>query len=390
VRTQVAIVGAGPTGLLLARLLQVQNIDAVLLEWHDRAHAEQRPGAALLECGTAQTLRDAGIGARLDAAGLVHHGVTLAFDGERHRIDLTGLTGRQVIGCGEREIVAELIAQRLESGAELLFEVDELRVHDVDTDHPAITFARDGDQFRLDCDFVIGADGAQGARRRQVLHPRLTERSHPFAWLDAVIDIAPDSSEPSYGRHPAGATVSTAHPRGGTRIGLQIAPDSTAQAWTDDRIRTELRARFVDGIAEAPILDRHVAPVRTVVADPIRHGRLLLAGDAAHVVPAVGSKGLNLAVADVRLLSRALGGYYADGDRALLDAYSDTVVANAWRVIQFSSWLTALLHVGPGEDDFESRLALENLRRLTSSDAMATAFADHYTGLPDNLGWSYR
>ncbi len=394
-RTQVGIVGAGPAGLLLARLLHLQGIESVVLEARARAYVEQRVRAGVLEHGTAETLREAGVGDRLDAEGLVHAGTELRFDGRRHRIDFAELTGRTITVYGQQEIVKDLIAARLADGGDLQFEVSDVRVVDVDTDRPRIRFTRpDGQPAELDCDFVVGADGFHGVCRDRVPGLTVHQRHYPFAWLGILAEAPPSSHELIYCRHERGFALHSMRSPRITRMYLQVPADEDLAAWSDDRIWSELQARFAtrDGFAltVGPLLDKGITPMRSFVASPMQHGRLLLAGDAAHIVPPTGAKGMNLAMADVRILAHALGGCYADGRDDLLAAYTETALQRVWRATHFSWWMTAMLHVDPADDEFGARLARAQLDYVTSSRAMATALAENYTGLPYSQGWSYR
>jgi p-hydroxybenzoate 3-monooxygenase len=390
VRTQVGIVGAGPAGLLLSQLLHLQGIESVVLERHDRAYVEHRARAGVLEHGTAETLREAGVGKRMDAEGLPHEGTELRFARRRHRIDFAELTGRSIMVYGQQEVVKDLIAERLAGGGDVRFEIADVRLAALDTDRPRIGFA-DG---TVDCDFVVGADGFRGISRDHI--PRLTihERQYPFAWLGILAEAPPSSRELIYTRHERGFALHSMRSPRITRMYLQVPLDDDLAAWPDERIWAELRRRFEtdDGfvLTEGPLLDKGITPMRSFVASPMQHGRLLLAGDAAHIVPPTGAKGLNLAVADVRLLAHALGAYYADGREDLLAAYTETALRRVWRSTHFSWWMTSMLHVDSHGDSFDEQLARAQLDYVASSRAMATTLAENYTGLPYTQGWSYR
>ncbi len=393
-RTQVGIVGAGPAGLVLAQLLHLQGIESVVLERRDRAYVEQRVRAGVLEHGTAETLREAGVGKRMDDEGLPHDGTELRFARRRHRIDFTELTGRRIMVYGQQEVVKDLIAARLDQGGELRFDVDDVRLADLDTERPSIRFVTDGEQHRLDCDFVIGADGFHGISRDYVPDLTVHERHYPFAWLGILAAAPPSSPELIYARHATGFALHSMRSPDVTRMYLQVVPDEDLADWPDERIWAELHTRLAtdDGFAltEGELLDTSITPMRSFVATPMQHGRLFLAGDAAHIVPPTGAKGMNLAVADVRLLAHALGGYYADGRADLLAAYTETALRRVWRATHFSWWMTTMLHVDPAGDAFDAALAMAQLDNVTSSRAMATALAENYTGLPYEQGWSYR
>jgi p-hydroxybenzoate 3-monooxygenase len=394
VRTQVAIVGAGPAGLLLARLLELQGIDAVVLERRDRAYVEQRVRAGVLEHGTVATLREAGVADRLNSHGLPHEGTELRFSGRRHRIDFAELTGRTVTVYGQQEVVKDLIAARVESGGALHFDARQVALHDIDRTRPWVSFVDDTGSHRLDADFIIGADGFHGPSRAHVPGSQVFERTYPFSWLGILSQAPPSSHELIYARHDRGFALHSMRSPSVTRMYLQVPADTELAEWPDDRIWSELHARLAtdDGfvLAEGALLDKGITPMRSFVSTPMHHGRLFLAGDAAHIVPPTGAKGMNLAIADVRLLSRALGGFYAERREDLLDAYTETALARVWRATHFSWWMTTMLHVDPADDAFGARLAMSQLDYVTSSHAMATSLAENYTGLPYAAGWSYR
>jgi p-hydroxybenzoate 3-monooxygenase len=394
VRTQVGIVGAGPAGLVLAQLLHLQGIESVVLERRDRDYVEHRVRAGVLEHGTAETLREAGLGKRMDDEGLPHDGTELRFARQRHRIDFTELTGRRIMVYGQQEVVKDLIAARLEQGGDLRFDVEDVRLADLDTEHPSIRFVAGGEQHRLECDFVIGADGFHGISRGNVPGLTVHERHYPFAWLGILAEAPPSSHELIYARHESGFALHSMRSPEVTRMYLQVEPDEDIADWPDERIWTELHDRLAtdDGFAltEGAVLDKSITPMRSFVAAPMQHGRLFLAGDAAHIVPPTGAKGMNLAVADVRLLAHALGGFYADGRDDLLAAYTETALRRVWRATHFSWWMTTMLHVDPAADAFAEALAKAQLDYVTSSRAMATSLAENYTGLPYEQGWSYR
>ena len=339
-RTQVAIVGAGPAGLLLARLLERQGIDSVVLERRDRAYVEQRVRAGVLEHGTVETLREAGVADRLDTQGLAHEGTELRFGGHRHRIDFAELTGRTVTVYGQQEVVKDLIAARLASGGALHFDTDEVALHDIGGTAPWVSFVDGAGGQRVDADFVIGADGFHGPSRAHIAGSRVFERTYPFSWLGILSQAPPSSHELIYARHDRGFALHSMRSPTVTRMYLQVPADTDLADWPDDRIWSELHARLAtdDGfvLTEGALLDKGITPMRSFVSTPMQHGRLFLAGDAAHIVPPTGAKGMNLAIADVRLLSRALGGFYADGHEDLLGAYTETAVARVWRATHFS------------------------------------------------------
>jgi len=390
VRTQVGIVGAGPAGLLLSQLLHLQGIESVVLERHARGYVEHRVRAGVLEHSTAETLREAGVGKRMDAEGLPHEGTELRFARHRHRIDFAELTGRSIMVYGQQEVVKDLIAERLARGGDVRFEIADVRLADLDTDRPRIDLADDS----VDCDFVVGADGFHGISRDHIAGLTIHERQYPFAWLGILAEAPPSSRELIYTRHERGFALHSMRSPRITRMYLQVPLDDDLAAWPDERIWAELHRRFEtdDGfvLTEGPLLDKGITPMRSFVASPMQYGRLLLAGDAAHIVPPTGAKGLNLAVADVRLLAHALGGYYADGREDLLAAYTETALRRVWRSTHFSWWMTSMLHVDPHADAFDEQLAQAQLDYVVSSRAMATTLAENYTGLPYTQRWSYR
>lgn len=388
-RTQVAIVGAGPAGLLLAQLLHLQGVESVVLERRDRAYVEARVRAGVLEHGTAETLREAGVGKRLDAEGMSHTGTEVRFDRTRHRIDFTALTGRTIVVYGQQEVVKDLIAARLDAGGDVRFEVANVALHDLETTRPRVT----ADGIEITADFVVGADGSHGPSRDHVPNQTEYERTYPFAWLGILAEAPPSSRELIYCRHPRGFALHSMRSPSITRMYLQVPATEDLAAWPDERIWDELATRLAtdDGfeLTRGRLLDVGRTPMRSFVCTPMQHGRLLLAGDAAHIVPPTGAKGMNLAVADVRLLSHALAGYYADGREDLIASYTERALRRVWRATHFSWWMTTMLHVDPGADAFAEQLARAELRYVTTSRAMATALAENYTGLPYEQGWAY-
>jgi p-hydroxybenzoate 3-monooxygenase len=386
--TQVAIVGAGPAGLLLAHLLHLQGIESVVLEARGREYVEARVRAGVLEQGTVDLLTEAGVGDRLHQEGLVHHGLELRFDRQGHRIDLSELTGgRAITVYGQQEVVKDLIAARLDAGGELLFEVDDVTLHDLEGEAPAVRFRHEGSEHELRCAVVAGCDGFHGVCRDAIPAGTLSvfEREYPFAWLGILAEVAPSSEELIYCYHERGFALHSMRSPRLTRLYLQCAPDDDVAEWPDERIWDELRTRLATDdpwrLGEGPIVEKGITPMRSFVVEPLRFGRLFLAGDAAHIVPPTGAKGLNLAVADVRVLSEALGAWFARGESAGLDAYSDTCLRRVWRVQHFSWWMTSMLHRFPGDDPFDGRLQRSQLRYVCSSRAAATTLAENYVGL---------
>ena len=412
-RTQVGIVGAGPAGLLLSHLLHLEGVDSVVLEARSRAYVEQRVRAGVLEQGTVELLEAAGVAERLRREGMVHHGIELRSSGRRHRVPLTDLTGRSITIYGQQEVVKDLIQTRLEAGGQILFEVEDVRLEGIDGDQPVIRFrtapqaeAPSGDQDLTDgpgqagdrdhaggrdqelvCDVVAGCDGFHGVCRDAV--PRgareVFERAYPFAWLGVLAAVAPSSEEIVYASSDRGFALHSMRSPELTRLYLQVDPDDRIERWPDGRIWEELQARLAtdDGwsLDEGPILDKGVTGMRSFVVEPMRYGRLFLAGDAAHIVPPTGAKGMNLAVADVKVLAEALAAWYRAGATEPLEGWSATCLRRVWRAQDFSTWMTGLLHRAPGDDVFQRRLQQARLDYLATSEAAARSLAENYVGL---------
>ena len=390
-RTQVGIIGAGPAGLLLSHLLHLNGIESVILERHDRDYVEGRIRAGVLEQGVVDLLNDAGLGDRMQREGLVHGGFELSFSGRRHRIDLSELTGGKTITVyGQHEVVKDIIAARLADGGEIHFGVEDVSVHDLDGEQPKIRYTKDGSAHELACDFIGGCDGFHGVCRRSIPEHLMSifERVYPFAWLGILADAAPSSEELIYARHERGFALHSMRSETVTRLYLQCTPDEDISGWSDDRIWQELRTRLdADGdwtLAEGPTLQKSITAMRSFVAEPMQHGRLFLAGDAAHIVPPTGAKGMNLAVADIRVLSRGIEAYYKNGNRDVLEAYSATCLRRIWKAQRFSWWMTSMLHRFPEGSAFDVRVQLAELDYLTGSRAASQALAENYVGLPFN------
>jgi len=388
-RTQVGIVGAGPAGLLLSHLLARQGVESVVLESRDRDYVEHRVRAGVLEQTTVDLLRETGLGERMDRQGLVHEGVELRFEGAGHRIDFAELTGRSITVYGQQEVVKDLIAARLADGGQIRFETRAVSLHELESERPSIRYeGPDGEPGELVCDVVAGCDGFWGISREAVPDGVLTtyERHYPFAWLGILAEVAPSSEELIYCSHERGFALHSMRSPTITRLYLQVDPDEPLEQWPDDRVWKELQARLAtsDGawsLSDGPILDKGVTPMRSFVVEPMRHGRLFLAGDAAHIVPPTGAKGMNLAVNDVRVLAEALAAWYRTGGTELLDAYSATCLRRVWRATHFSWWMTSMLHRFPDDDAFQRRLQVAQLAYVTSSRAAATSLAENYVGL---------
>jgi p-hydroxybenzoate 3-monooxygenase len=388
-RTQVGIVGAGPAGLLLAHLLRRQGIDSVVIETRSREYVESRIRAGVLEQGTVDTLVESGVGERMKKLGLVHHGIELSFNGRRHRINLRELTGgRAITVYGQTEVVKDLIKARLDAGEPLYFEVADTSVHDFDADAPKIRFRHNGEAHEITCDFIAGCDGFHGVCRPAIPAHRLRvyERVYPFGWLGILAESKPPSEELIYCHHERGFALFSMRSPVITRLYIQCAPDDELANWSDDRVWQELATRLRSGgdieLKEGRILQKGVTPMRSFVAEPMRFGRLFLAGDAAHIVPPTGAKGMNLAVADVRALARAFGDFYRTGATESLDSYSATCLRRVWRAEHFSWWMTSLLHRFPEATQFERKLQLSELDYVARSRAAATSLAENYAGLP--------
>ncbi|HUK44251.1 MAG TPA: 4-hydroxybenzoate 3-monooxygenase [Gaiellaceae bacterium] len=386
-RTQVGIVGAGPAGLTLGRLLEQAGIESVILENRSRDYVEHRIRAGVLEQGTVDLLNGAGVGERLVREGIVHHGVELQFDGERHRIPLSDLTGgRAIVVYGQTEVVKDLIAARIETGSPLLFEVDDVAVANLDSDRPTISFTHGGVSEELECDVVAGCDGFHGICRLSVPAGviRTYERDYPYGWLGILAAVAPSNGELIYSNHERGFALLSLRSPELSRLYIQCRHDEAIAEWPDDRIWAELQARLgIDGwtLAEGPVLEKGVTGMRSFVAAPMQHGNLFLAGDAAHIVPPTGAKGLNLAIADVAILAEALIDWYASRSRSGLDGYSEACLRRVWRAEQFSYWMTTMLHRDDDGGEFGRQLQLSQLRYVTSSTAAATSLAENYVGL---------
>jgi p-hydroxybenzoate 3-monooxygenase len=385
-RTQVGIVGAGPAGLTLGRLLHRAGVETVILENRSREYVEARIRAGVLEHDVAQLFEDAGVGERLRREGLVHTGVELQSAGERQRIAFDELTGKSIVVYGQTEIVKDLIEARLESGAPLLFEAEAVALHDLDTERPRIAYRHDGAEHELVCDVVAGCDGFHGVSRAAIPPDvlRTFVREYPYGWLGILAAVGPSSDELVYAHHERGFALLSMRSPELSRLYLQCAPDEDLGAWPDERVWEELQTRLaVPGwtLHEGPVLEKGVTPMRSFVAEPMRWGSLYLAGDAAHIVPPTGAKGLNLAVRDVRVLAEALVAWYGNGDRSLLDAYSETCLRRVWRAEHFSWWMTTMLHRRPDGDAFDLRLQLSQLRYLRTSTAAATSLAENYVGI---------
>ena len=374
---------------MLSHLLYLQGIESVVLEARSRQHVEERVRAGILEQGTADLLNDAGVGARMMRQGLLHHGIELQFARRRHRIDFQELTGgKSVMVYAQHEVLRDLVEARIAAKGQLLFEVEGIGVSELDSTAPKIRFGKDGAAEELSCDFIAGCDGFHGACRPSIPAGvlKIFERIYPFAWLGILAQAPPSSRELIYAYHDRGFALLSMRSPEISRLYIQCAPDEDIANWSDARIWEELRARLecIEGwrLAEGPVLQKGITGMRSFVVEPMQYGRLFLAGDSAHIVPPTGAKGLNLAVADIRVLSRALGEYYASGKTELLDSYSATCLRRVWKVQRFSWWMTSMLHRFPDENAFDQRRQLAELDYVTSSRAASVSLAENYVGLP--------
>jgi p-hydroxybenzoate 3-monooxygenase len=388
-RTQVAIVGAGPAGLMLAHLLQRQGIESVVVENRARDYVEHRVRAGVLEQGSVDLLNESGVGARLQREGLVHHGIELRFGGQGHRIDMTDLTGGRCITVyGQQEVVRDLIRARIDGGGEILFEVSGVSVADIDSSAPKVMFVRDGQRVELGCDLIAGCDGFHGVCRPSIPAGVLAtfERTYPFAWLGILAAAPPTHDELIYAYHERGFALYSMRSPDVTRLYLQVAPEEDIDNWPDARVWEDLHTRLETGdgwkLSEGTITEKGITGMRSFVVEPMQYGRMFLAGDAAHIVPPTGAKGMNLALADVRVLAKAATAFFKTGKRELLDAYSATCLKRVWRAEHFSWWMTSMLHRFPSDDVFQQRLQRSQLEYVVGSKAAAASLAENYVGLP--------
>ncbi|EME63470.1 4-hydroxybenzoate 3-monooxygenase [Amycolatopsis decaplanina] len=387
-RTPVAIVGAGPAGLLLSHLLDLAGVESVIVETRSREYVEARIRAGILEQSTVDLLRETGLGDRLDREGDEHRGIYLQWPEERHHLDFVDLVGRSVTVYGQTEVTKDLGKARAAAGQQIHYEVTDTSVHDIETDRPYVTFTdADGTQQRLDADVVVGCDGSFGPCRTAIpdAAKQSWERTYPYSWLGVLADVAPSTDELIYAWHPDGFAMHSMRSATVSRLYLQVPNGTDIGTWSDERIWEALATRLGHGqdgwtLTPGPITDKSVLPMRSFVQQPMRHGRLFLAGDAAHIVPPTGAKGLNLAVADVALLAPALAALLRDKDSALADAYSDTALRRVWRCTHFSWWMTTMLH--RSDDPFDRQLQLSQLHWLARSEAGRAGLAENYAGLP--------
>ena len=383
-RTQVVIIGAGPAGLMLGRLLELAGVDAVILERKSADYVLGRIRAGVLEQGTIALMDRAGVGARMHAEGLIHHGIELGFDGDRHRVDFSALVGRHVMVYGQTELTRDLMAARQ---ASTIYEADDVELLDFDT-RPWVSYRKDGVTHRIDCDVIAGCDGYHGVSRQSVPAASLTtfERVYPFGWLGVLVDQPPVADELIYAHHARGFALCSQRSHTRSRYYVQVPSDARIEEWSDARFWDELRSRLAPATAEAlrigEPLEKSIAPLRSFVAEPLRFGNLFLAGDAAHIVPPTGAKGLNLAMSDVATLADALIEHYTERSAAGLDAYSTKALGRIWKAERFSWWMTSLLHTFPETGPFGRRIQRAEFDYLTGSLAAQQSLAENYVGLP--------
>ncbi|HEY7352109.1 MAG TPA: 4-hydroxybenzoate 3-monooxygenase [Terriglobales bacterium] len=391
-RTQIGIVGAGPAGLVLSHLLHLQGIDSVVLECHSREYVQERVRAGVLEQNTVDLLTATGVGERMQREGLVHYGIELRFNGRGHRIDFKELTGKGITIYAQAEVVKDLIDARLAAGGKIFFEVADVSVHGHESTRPSIRFCENGQIKEIQCDFIAGCDGFHGICRPSIPEGVLTiyERTYPFGWLGILAEAPPASHELIYAHHERGFALLSMRGPQLSRLYVQCDHDEDINNWPDERIWRELQIRLASNskdwrLTEGPILQKGVAGMRSFVVEPMQCGRLFLAGDAAHIVPPTGAKGLNLAIADVQVLARAFGEFYSRGRETSLQKYSEICLRRVWKVQRFSWWMTSMLHRFPNENPFDYRRQLAELDYVTSSRAASQSLAENYVGLPMEL-----
>jgi p-hydroxybenzoate 3-monooxygenase len=385
-KTQVGIVGAGPAGLMLSHLLHLAGIRSIIVENRSRAYCEARVRAGLMEHWVSELLIETGVGARMQREGMVHDGIFLAFNGGCHHLNFEKLIGKHVVIYDQKEVVTDLIARRLADGGEIHFEVEETSVHDFETDKPKIRFRENGQQKEINCDFIAGCDGFHGIARPSFPASILRgyDRVYPFGWLGILSESPPPEKELIYAYHEKGFALYSMRGPNLSRLYIQCAPDENIDEWPDARIWEQLHLRLggVRKLTEGKILQKSVTPMRSYVTEPMQHGRLFIAGDAAHIVPPTGAKGMNLAMADVRVLGRAFETYYKSRNLEPLSAYSKTCLRRVWKGQRFSWWMTQMLHRFSMENDFDMKRQLAEIDYITSSEVAAKSLAENYAGLP--------
>jgi p-hydroxybenzoate 3-monooxygenase len=387
-RTKVAIIGAGPAGLLLGQLLHTCGIDNVILERHTPDYVLGRIRAGLLEEGTVALLDEAGAGARAHREGLVHGGIELAFAGSRHRIDLKAATGKTVMIYGQTEVTLDLMNARRAAGLTTVYEAENVKPLEFYADHPRVTYVKDGTTHEIACDFIAGCDGFHGVSRASVKPSAIEtfERVYPFGWLGILSETPPVSHELIYSNHARGFALCTMRSMRRSRYYVQCSLDDHIDQWPDDRFWDELKRRLdreaADKLVTGPSIEKSIAPLRSFVAEPMRFGRMFLAGDAAHIVPPTGAKGLNLAASDVHYLSQALREFYDEKSTAGIDAYSEKALSRVWKAVRFSWWMTAMMHRFPDTEGFGAKIQLAELNYLVNSKAASASLSENYVGLP--------
>ena len=387
-KTKVGIVGAGPAGLLLSKLLADVGIESIVVDRQDRPYIEGRIRAGVLEWGSVEALREAGISERMDREGLPHDGFDMCFDGELHRIDLMGLTDQKVMVYGQTEITKDLFEAHVKRGTELIFSVEETEIVDAKSDHPIIRFKKDGELHEIECDYVAGCDGFHGASRKAIPADVLKtfERVYPFGWLGVLVDQPPVSDELIYSNHQRGFSLCSMRSPTRSRYYIQCDMREKVEDWSDERFFDELEIRLGKELGtrvkRGPSIEKSIAPLRSFVAEPMRFGNLFLAGDAAHIVPPTGAKGLNLAIADVRLLSHALDEKFNNNNATYIDTYSERCLSRVWKVERFSWYMSTMLHQFPEHSPFEKRMQRAEFDYIVQSEAASRTIAENYVGLP--------
>ena len=385
-RTRVAIIGAGPAGLMLAHLLSREGVESIVIELRTREYVEHRVRAGVLEQGSVDLLDATGAGERMRREGLVHRGIQLRFGGSDHHIDFAELTGgRSITVYGQQELVKDLIAIRLAADLPLVFEVGDVQLHDINSEHPSVSYAVNGARTTIECDVIAGCDGFHGVSRDSIPAGVLTayEREYPFAWLGILAAVAPSSEELIYCYHERGFALLSMRSPSVSRLYLQVPADERIDAWPDTRIWEELQTRLASdnwALTEGPVIEKGISAMRSFVVEPMQYGRLFLSGDAAHIVPPTGAKGMNLALRDVSILSQALTAFFTTGDVRLLDEYSAGCLRRVWRAQHFSWWMTSMLHRFPDSDAYQTQLQLAQLAYTVDSRAAATSLAENYVG----------
>lgn len=389
IKTQVGIIGGGPSGLMLAQLLDLKGIDSVVLERQTRDYVLGRIRAGVLEKGFTDLMREAGVGDRMDREGEIHNGFEISDNGTLHHIDLKGLTGGDsVMVYGQTELTRDLYEAREARGAKLIHETENVQPHDLTTDAPYLTYEKDGETHRVDCDFIIGADGFHGVSRKSIPEDQITEyeKVYPFGWLGILSETKPVHPELIYARSERGFALCSMRSQVLSRYYVQVPLTDTVEDWSDARFWSELKARLPEDVAAkletGPSIEKSIAPLRSFVCEPMRYGNLFLAGDAAHIVPPTGAKGLNSAASDIYYLYHAMVAFYGEGDASGLESYSETALRRVWKAQRFSWWMTSMLHEFPDHPDFDQRLQDIELAYFLDSEAARTTLAENYVGLP--------